>query len=384
MTHACSRKMIGALVDAATLALLAAFSEPVAAQYPVLAPTANMTILVSSTTPLHYSSILIPAGVRVLFVAPGNAAYPTFGLPAVVICDGDALVHGTLSVMFDPWSSPAPAGVVNTGVGSWGELCGGNYFMPIATGGRHAGLYGTVVPFSLEGGSAGGGVSEYDSSCWQFLTPHIGAPGGGALFLHAQGRIEVDGSVTADGSAPWRAGSGSGGSILLRGDAGVIVHPGGSVTARGGAYHNDPPVTFGGPGYIRIDSWGAPPLVQGTVAPPATQLELPYLRCQSAPQVGHTWVLDVFAPENSPIFLSASLQPAPGTPTPFGPLGIDLQSAAGLALTVPQPGHDPYASVPMPVPQAPALIGLALWLQGFAIPPSLPPRLTNTLAAVVQ
>jgi hypothetical protein len=113
-------------------------------------------------------------------------------------------------------------------------------------------------------------------------------------------------------------------------------------------------------------------------------IELPHLRTQSPPQIGTTWTLDVLAPENAPIFLGVSLQPAPSTPTPFGPLGIDLTLAAILAPTVAQPGHDPIASVPLAVPLAPTLVGLNLWVQGLAIPPSLPARLTNTIAAVVQ
>lgn len=48
------------------------------------------------------------------------------------------------------------------------------------------------------------------------------------------------------------------------------------------------------------------------------------------------------------------------------------------------PSHDPIANVSIGVPNAPTLIGLSLWLQGFAVAPSLPPRLTNAVMAVVQ
>jgi hypothetical protein len=262
----------------------------------------------------------------------------------------------------------------------------GNYTQ-IPQGGRHAGAYGSVVPFSLEGGSPGGVLAEYDPlpSCRQFIQFHWGGFGGGTLVLLARGRIEVHGTVTADGFHPGSSG-GSGGSVLLRGDAGVHVLPGGVVTARGGTFglSSRPPETNGAPGYVRLDAWGAPPVIQGTVDPPATVIELPHLRTQSPPQIGTTWTLDVLAPENAPIFLGVSLQPAPSTPTPFGPLGIDLTLAAILAPTVAQPGHDPIASVPLAVPLAPTLVGLNLWVQGLAIPPSLPARLTNTIAAVVQ
>lgn len=284
----------------------------------------------------------------------------------------------------------APAGLVNSGAGNPGVLCGSTYggLSGPPRGGSHVGTYGSVVPFSLEGGSSGGELNVYDAGCWQFLSTVPGGAGGGTLFLHAGGRIEVDGTVTADGYSLSSSG-GSGGSILLRGDTGVFVLPGGSVSARGA----QGPVVFppwspgrtdGAPGFVRLDSWAAAPVILGTVAPVPTALELPHLRAVSPPQIGRTWLLDVLAPENAPIFLSVSVQPAANIPTPFGPLGLNLQFATGFALTVAQPGHDPIASVPMAVPNAPILIGLSLWVQGFAIPQLLPPRLTNTLAAVVQ
>ncbi|MCA8977169.1 MAG: hypothetical protein KDC98_20780, partial [Planctomycetes bacterium] len=165
------------------------------------------------------------------------------------------------------------------------------------------------------------------------------------------------------------------------------VLPTGSVTARGGVFRHSPappPVTNGRPGYIRLDAFGQPPVIQGTVDPPPTVLELPHLRTQSQPRIGTTWILDVLAPENAPIFLAASLQAGPGTMTPFGPIGIDLTLSASLALTVAAPSHDPIAAVNYRIPYASPLIGLQLWVQGLVIPPTLPPRLTNTIAATVN
>jgi hypothetical protein len=348
------------------------------AQYPPLAPTSNTTIVVP-TGVLHYSSIHVPAGVTVRFVALGFGPSSAQGMPAVVLCDGDAIVHGTLWLAGDPIND-RPAGWVTIGAGSNGVQCGGTLWQPPG-GGRHAGAYGTVLPFSLEGGSPGGWSAIYsDPGCTQYSSVDLGGEGGGTLVLMAGGRIEVGGTVTADGDASLSGGSG--GSILLRGDAGVTVLPGGTVTARGGTAA-PPPSTSGAPGHVRIDAWGAPPVLQGTVTPAPTVLELPYMRTQSPPTIGTTWILDIFAPVNSPIFVAASLQAGPGTATPFGVLGLDLVTAAGVALVVAQPGHDPLATAPWPVPNAPALIGLALWVQAFAVPPALPPRLTNTLAAVV-
>jgi hypothetical protein len=355
------------------------------AQHPVLAPTSN-TVITAGASPLHYSAIQIPAGVTVRFVCP--AGWPTPFTPAVVHCDGDAIVHGTLSVDGGYTNGVGfPAGVVRIGDGSWGLMCGGSYwFGQVQQGGRHAGLYGSVLPFSLEGGSWGGYREEYTSGCFQFLRESPGGRGGGTLALVADGRIEVHGRVIADGDTSGVSG-GSGGSILLRGAGGVFVRPGGSVTASVVPYPGlpgPPPQANGGPGYVRLDAWGTPPVIQGLVDPQPLLLELPHLRTQAPPRIGTTWVLDVFAPESSPIFVSVSLRAGTGAATPFGPLGIDLPTASGIALTVAQPGHDPFANVPLPVPNAPILIGVPLWAQTFVLPPNLPPRLSNTIATVVQ
>jgi hypothetical protein len=198
--------------------------------------------------------------------------------------------------------------------------------------------------------------------------------------LLAGGRIEVRGTITAAGT-DWNSG-GSGGSILLRGHQGVTLYPGSLVTAEGGL--GAIPATNGAPGYVRIDAFGAPPILQGTITPTPTVVELPYLRAQSPPRIGATWRLDLFAPENAPVFVAAALAPAANTPTPFGPLGLNLATAATLAVTAAQPSHDPVATVPWAIPNAAPLVGTNLWIQGLAVPGNLPARLTNTLAATVQ
>ena len=369
-----------------TVLALLSLCAPIAvrAQYPPLAPTADTTIVVPSGV-LHYSSIHVPAGVTVRFVAPGFGSSSVPGRPAVVLCDGDAIVHGTLSLTYDLINA-RPAGWVTTGEGSWGTTCGSVVLTPPG-GGQHAGTYGSVLPFSLEGGSLGGGVGYWDPGCSQFLSFAFGGIAGGTLVLLAGGRIEIHGTVTADGGGGLSGGSG--GSILLRGDAGVIVLPGGSVTARGGLALPAPlpwsaSYSYGAAGFVRLDAWGALPVILGTVAPAPTELELPYLRSLSQPTIGTTWTIDVFAPDTAWVYVAASLTPGSGIPTPWGPLGLDLATTAGIALTVPQPSHDPVANVPWPIPNVPALIGLSLWIQAFVAPPMLPARLTNTLAVVVQ
>lgn len=357
----------------------------VSAQHPALAPSANTTIVVNGT--VHYSSILVPAGVTVRFVAPGFGPLSVPGIPAVVVCDGDAIVHGTLFLAADIIND-RPAGFVTTGLGSPGFWCQQLAWYMAPSGGQHAGTYGSVLPFSLDGGSPGGDLSTYGGPlCNQFVSRDTGGEGGGTLALLAAGRIEVYGTVTADGGGG--PAGGSGGSILLRGGGGMIVLPGGTVTARGSPGTAPPPnppqpISDGALGYVRLDSWGAPPVVMGTVVPPPTVLQLPYLRAQSPPRVGTTWILDAFAPENATVFFAASLTQGSGTPTPFGLLGLDLATTAPLAVVIAPPGHDPVASVPATIPNTPALVGMRVWVQALAVPTALPARLTNTLMVAVQ
>lgn len=376
------------LVYAACCCGLAAI---VNAQNPALSPTADTTIVVTGA--LLYSSIHVPSGVTVRFVSSLTTGS---SVPSVVSCDSDAIIHGTLSVAGDvAYVAPftPPAGWVTTGQGGNGVRCtsslGGSYYWPPA-GGRHAGDYGTVVPFSLEGGSPGGGLVQYFDQgqipCGLYAGLSPGGPGGGTLALLAKGRIEVYGTITADGFSTSYSG-GSGGSILLRGEAGVSVLPSGVVTARGGTYFSAPTGTYGGPGLIRIDAYGAPPVIQGSVVPVPTVLELPYLRQVVPPQIGASALLQVFAPETpaTAVIFSASLFPGPGTPTPFGILGIDPPTSASLGLTYVQSGHDPRATLTWPIPNAPSLVGLQLWIQGvaYALTLTLPVRLTNTVATTV-
>jgi hypothetical protein len=390
-SRTCSTLASRALLAVVPLSTIGA----VRAQLPALAPTTSTSIVVNGT--LHYSSILVPVGVTVRFVVPAGSLPPR--PPAVVLCDGDAIVHGTLSVAGDVHSvSPFPyaAGSVTTGQGVSGSWCLGLSLFTAPRGGLHAGTYGSVLPFSLAGGSPGGTLSIYsDSHCLQHTSDTPGSEGGGTLVLRAGGAIEVDGTVTADGATcgGGRAGAaaGSGGSILLRGDAGVTVLPSGTVTARGGAAFpwgpliQLPPTSLGAPGYVRLDAWGMPPRIQGRIAPAPTVLELPHLRALSQPRIGTTWTCDVFAPEAAPVFVAASPTPGNGTQTPFGPLGIDLPSATILAYAaLASPSHDPFVSVSTSIPNSQTLVGLAVWIQALVMPPALAGRLSNTLAVVVQ
>ena len=135
---------------------------------------------------------------------------------------------------------------------------------------------------------------------------------------------------------------------------------------------------------IPIDSWASPPVLLGTIDPPPTVLTLPHLHVPSPPQLGSPWRLDVLAPEGAPTFVAVSLVPTAGTQTPFGILSIDLTLAAVLGVAIPQPSHDPMASVTMPIPNAPAFLALPLAAQALVVPQTLAPRLTNAVSTAIQ
>ena len=149
---------------------VAGAAVPMNAQHPVLAPIADTAIVVSGGV-LHYSAISVPAGVTVRFAAPVTPTHVPSS-PAVVYCDGDVVVDGTLSVdgtvgYFPPFTSAS--GWVSNGEGAVGQECGtfpqaGYVYLP-PTGGLHATHYGSVVPFSLEGGSWGGRLLLFSPGC---------------------------------------------------------------------------------------------------------------------------------------------------------------------------------------------------------------------------
>jgi hypothetical protein len=350
------------------------------AQVPPLNPTSNTTITTGGV--LHYSSIHIPAGVVVQFA--GTA-------PAIVRCDGDAVIDGGMSVSA-AGSYPGGPGAVTLGAGSSGSGCttlSGGFHYP-AGNGVHRGAYGTVIPFSLEGGSPGGSFVTYvDRWIWGpgglTLVPCAdrggvspGGGGGGTLVLLVAGRIVVNGSVTAWGGFSLSAGFGSAGSILLRGLGGVSVAAGGVVDAAsfvGGS----------GQGYVRIDSYGASPFVaQGTVSPAPTLVELPYLETAGDPQIGTTWSFDLFGPPGDLAIVALSLGPA-NAPTPVGQLRIDLGLAVSLGLfPIPTSGHDPFVTITLPIPNDPSFGGLQFFAQAHNYVTALTPRLSNVLTPVIQ
>ncbi|MBP8301953.1 MAG: hypothetical protein KA020_16410 [Planctomycetes bacterium] len=354
------------------------------AQLPVLAPTASTTINVDATFGhLAYSAITIPAGVSVRF---------TGHYPVRITVSGDVRVDGELSVT--PWLpfEPGPGGLTTvTGTsgqasyspGYWASVgfgtvwVNGHWSGSWASNGRHATLYGTAFPFDLDGGSEGG--TQYNTSLgwdpyappWPAVGTFRGGSGGGTLVIEAAGRIDVFGTVTADGWASLSTVVGSGGSILLRGLRGCQVAGGATVTAMP-------------EGIVRLDAYGLPPQIAGTVQPAPTIARYPDLTETVPPAVGGTWQMRVAAPRGDVVFLAASFQPGSGT-NQYGTFGIDLGNAITFAVvTIPATGHDPLATFSLPVPNVPHLVGLSLWVQGLDWFTSMSPRYTQTVATWVR
>jgi hypothetical protein len=202
--------------------------------------------------------------------------------------------------------------------------------------------------------------------------------------LEADGVIDVSGSVEANGMQAWwtNTGAGSGGSILLRGMGGLTVRAGGLVAARPGpSLYSSWPAYFG---LIRLDAYGQQPTLLGVVDPAPHVLRLPYLMETQAPTIGATWDLQVVAPAGDGVFLAASFQPGSFTGA-YGTVGIDVATAITFGLMiVPATGHDPIATLRLPVPNVPALVGLNLWTAGLDWNTALPPRYTNTIQSTVR
>lgn len=363
-----------------------AVAFPLVGQAPVLAPSASSTIDVDATFGhLIYASIAIPAGVVVQF---------TGSYPVRIEVHGDVRVDGELSVApATPFPSGAVGGpgAVTHGAGWTGSITHySGYHDPLSNQwvsgysigwggqpGRHATLYGSALPFELAGGSPGGGASiRYVQMPWGIPQPgggfDRGGGGGGTLTVEARGRIDIYGTVTADGGpALGDAGAGSGGSILLRGLAGCQVAAGGTVTAMP-------------EGIVRLDAYDAPPQIAGSVQPTPRVVRLPDLAETAPPLVGSTWQLRVAAPRGDAVFLAASFQPGSGT-TAYGTVGIDFGTAITFAVvTLPASGHDPLGTFELDVPNVPQLAGLNLWVQGLDWLTLQAPRYTQTVTTSVQ
>ncbi|MCX6362200.1 MAG: Ig-like domain-containing protein [Armatimonadetes bacterium] len=201
--------------------------------------TADMTV----ATPTALTVSCSPRALEVhdLTIASGaSLACPAndgVGLQALV--EGDLLIASGAVVSATgcgyPWQQGPGRGHYNTGDG-------GTYG---GTGSKNSEwwAYGDVAIPSDQGS---GGGSNNDNQ-------HNGGSGGGRLSMHVTGQAAVLGVLSSDGAAGFKAGGGSGGSVILV--AGTLTGDG-VVRANGGAATGDWNPAGGGGGRVAV-VWGS-------------------------------------------------------------------------------------------------------------------------------
>lgn len=388
------------------LAVVCSLAVPAASQIygtgrdGVLAPTVDVTLDTTANGGVfEFTSIHVPAGVTVRITGPHAAQ---------LLCRGTATIQGGIDadgrgsywaggVYQSGWLG-GPGGYRGGSTGQPGDGPGGGAYglgiYPAIGGGsgshatagatnnpflNPAPTYGSALPFDLRGGSGGGAPGTGTGS-------GIGPPasgGGGTVVILAEGAIDVAGSISARGGDQvlgleymWPnypvqiGGLGSGGSILLRSLQCVRVS--GLLDARAGSRHFawQVPSTGGlGDGFVRIDAYsacGAPDLTGATIHPAPFVASLPFLGALEEARVGQTYrVRCASAPGDVVGFyysVGTGFLPVP----PFGVLLLDPTRILAYGLhTVPATGHDPLASIDIPVPFAPSLVGCTFHAQTF-------------------
>lgn len=294
-----------------------------------LNPNVNTEVQVPPSGVFNYSSIEIPAGVRVTFRQ--NAT----NTPVTLLVSGDALIAGILDLsgangadsngagdgniaddglpgrggpggypggrggMADPSSEPGTRRGAAAGVGPGGgrpttlrfdTACDPGNGASFATAGWTTGnvavcgstpapTYGNVSLLPLVGGSGGAGGHGVAG-----IGGGGGGGGGGALLIAVSGTLNVTGQVLANGGRGARVGnaSASGGAAGGGGSGGAIrlvattLAGNGTISAVGGfagGYNNQTPSSYqAGAGYIRLEAdflqRTAQTTPQASVAPP--------------------------------------------------------------------------------------------------------------------
>ncbi len=240
--------------------------------------------------------------------------------------------------------------------------------------------YGSPWPFSLLGGSGGGGTANPFSGGFEGLG---GSGGGGSVLLAADGPIVIRGRISAKpgtGMAP-----GSSGSILIQTTSTLRIE--GIVDAS--ETPGTAPLTVGGEGFVRLDTYGDPGSIAGTVTPLPMQVVMPQCRDAGAPQVGSTWQIHVDA---WPQDVVAVWLAGRNTNLPFPPLGVlRLDPSAGLtsigahAAALNPPWLDATATIPVSVPGNASLRGVTVHVQALnAITRAASPRFSALMTRKIQ
>ena len=367
----------------------------------------------------NFTRIQIPRGASVTIRGPN---------PAVLLSQGNVSIAGRISVDASA-ALPGPGGFAGgrgtrfsfqrgkagsgPGGGTGGVIfqntgCESGGAAGHATPGRRetrwrrwcmspGAAYGRSLPFDMRGGSGGGGACGTTSSGNGAWGPY-GGGGGGIIAVLADGSIQVDGVVTANGgdtqevrgsgSRLHAGGPGAGGSILLRSMLSVRIAPTAQVRALGGYVS---PYFYmgrlGGDGFVRFDSHGRRPSVRGTVEPKPLALELPHLFETISPRVGKTHGIACAAVPGDIVGIFMATKGADIPIPPLGTLRIDPTANLvylGGAVT-PTKGHDPIGNLVVPVHDDIKLAGLVLHLQGInLLTKHRQPRLTSVVVTRIS
>jgi hypothetical protein len=266
------------------------------------APTTSQTISVPASGVFNYTTVTIPSGVTITYLA--NAA----NVPLTILASGDVQITGTLKVSGQD-GNPTGFG----GIGGPGGGRGGNGGVNLSSGtngdgpgGGKGGLVSTGSPANCSNGGAGGagfqvpGAGSLGGSVYgtKNLIPLIagsgggggcgasndvgtgGGGGGGALLVASSTTITIGGAGTISakgGAGGSKAGSdasgggGSGGAVRLVANTitgqGVIDITGGSV---GGASSVGQQGSAGGFGYIRAEAFNLTGFIPSTINTPVS------------------------------------------------------------------------------------------------------------------
>ncbi len=222
-----------------------------------------------------YTSVIVPSGKTVQFANRGGRPPVVWLASDSVFISGTVSLDGeTSSVQPQTWLEPGPGGfraglrsAKGFGIGGAAGLQGRGNFGVDGTTWPSGRAYGSPSLFPLIGGS--GSALGGTSNNWD------GGPGGGAILIAASSRIDVTGSIRAQGGfANGTSIRGSGGGIRLVANV-VAKTLAATVTASGGASYLDGRIRFEGltfEGPIMMNVTPAPMLsmVPGPLLPDAT------------------------------------------------------------------------------------------------------------------
>lgn len=330
-----------------------------------LHPTTSTTLIVDGTE-RWYRSITIPAGVRLTLRGSGAA---------ILRCSGDITIRGVVD-----------ASAIRYQSGPAGGIAGNGAILQSATNV----VDGDAMPLRLVGGGEGmdrqGLVCSF-AGCLPYPVP--GGGGGGAVRLEAGGSFTLafGAQILADGK---RGGVDPSGLVSGMPGAGGTVHLRSFGTMQIDGYIRALGPTPGqGDGVVRLESYGQPPIIGGTVLPTPRSWSLPRIQEVAPPVPGRNWRVAGTAGLGNGVYIAVAGR-AGSQVNSYGTFLLDPATAATLGVMVTagtlQPPFmgEPVGQFSFPVPPINALRGLSFEVQGLNWQTNLPRRYTNAFRTTVQ